>query len=124
MVAQEHPSWHTATVPPAAHIAPDGSAVSAIDLKKTYTVTEREGGAMAALRSLLRREKTDVEAVAGISFHLSSGEIAGFLGPNGARKTTTLKMLSGLLIPRGDTCRSSGTPPRGAKRRFSGRSRW
>jgi len=78
---------------------PDGSAVTAVDLRKTYTVTEREGGAMAALRSLFRREKTEVEAVAGITFRLAPGEIVGFLGPNGAGKTTTLKMLSGLLYP-------------------------
>jgi len=118
MVAQEHPFWHTVTMPPAAHIAPDGSAVSAIDLKKTYTVTEREGGAMAALRSLLRREKTDVEAVAGISFHLSPGEIVGFLGPNGAGKTTTLKMLSGLLYPTGGHVSVLGHTPSRREKAF------
>ena len=79
----------------------DSCAVSVRDLRKTYTVTEREGGALAAFRSILRREKTEVHAVAGITFSLAPGEIVGFLGPNGAGKTTTLKMLSGLLYPTG-----------------------
>ena len=74
-------------------------AVSVRTLRKTYVVTEREGGVVAALRSLVRREKTEVLAVDGISFELLPGEVVGFLGPNGAGKTTTLKMLSGLLHP-------------------------
>ncbi|HUI63376.1 MAG TPA: ATP-binding cassette domain-containing protein [Bacteroidota bacterium] len=74
-------------------------AISVHDLRKSYVVSEREGGVLEALRSLIRRERTDVPAVAGISFSVAPGEIVGFLGPNGAGKTTTLKMLSGLLHP-------------------------
>jgi ABC-2 type transport system ATP-binding protein len=69
------------------------------DLCKTYLVSERESGTLAALQSLVRRRKVEILAVDGISFDLSPGEIVGFLGPNGAGKTTTLKMLSGLLHP-------------------------
>jgi ABC-2 type transport system ATP-binding protein len=38
-------------------------------------------------------------AVDGCSFHVRSGEIFGFLGPNGSGKTTTIRMLTGLLPP-------------------------
>jgi len=75
------------------------SAIRIRDLRKTYVVSERESGARAALRSLVRRRAREVHAVDGISLDLSPGEIVGFLGPNGAGKTTTLKMLSGLLHP-------------------------
>ena len=69
------------------------------DLCKTFTVSAREAGVKAALRSLVRRKKEKIPAVDTISFDLSPGEVVGFLGPNGAGKTTTLKMLSGLLYP-------------------------
>ncbi|MEA3203033.1 MAG: type transport system ATP-binding protein, partial [Thermoplasmata archaeon] len=38
-------------------------------------------------------------AVRGISFTVQRGEIFGLLGPNGSGKTTTIKLLLGLLFP-------------------------
>jgi ABC-2 type transport system ATP-binding protein len=38
-------------------------------------------------------------AVAGVSFEIHPGEIFGMLGPNGSGKTTTIRMLCGLLAP-------------------------
>ena len=78
---------------------PQSPVIQIDDLSKIYTVTEREAGLAAAMRSLVKRKTRDVRAVDGISFSVSKGEIVGFLGPNGAGKTTTLKMLSGLLYP-------------------------
>jgi ABC-2 type transport system ATP-binding protein len=74
-------------------------AIRVADLRKTFRVPVREGGVAAALRSLVRREHRDIEAVGGVSFAIEPGEVVGFLGPNGAGKTTTLKMLAGLLYP-------------------------
>lgn len=39
----------------------------------------------------------DFTAVDGVSFHVNAGEIFGFLGPNGSGKTTTIRMMLGLL---------------------------
>ncbi|WP_315821899.1 ABC transporter ATP-binding protein [Paraflavitalea speifideaquila] len=41
----------------------------------------------------------DFTAVDGISFEVQQGEIFGFLGANGAGKTTAMRMLCGLSIP-------------------------
>ena len=41
----------------------------------------------------------DVQAVDGVSFDISDGELFGLLGPNGAGKTTTINMLTGLARP-------------------------
>jgi len=73
--------------------------ISVRNLRKTYMVPEREAGALAAVRGLVRRRTREVVAVDGVTCGVEPGEIVGFLGPNGAGKTTTLKMLSGLLFP-------------------------
>ena len=85
-------------------------AIEVKDLSKTYRVSERSAGLVAALKGLVRRQKKDVRAVRSINFQVEPGEVVGFLGPNGAGKTTTLKMLSGLLYPtsgRTTTCARS-----------------
>lgn len=65
--------------------------------------------------------RTTVEAVKDVSFAVHRGEIVGFLGPNGSGKTTTIKMLLGLIFPTGGTARMFGEPvPSQAARRRIG----
>ena len=87
------------------------AVVEVRDLRKTFRVTERQEGLAATLRSFVRRQRRDINAVAGITFGIEAGEVVGFLGPNGAGKTTTLKMLSGLLYPTGGEARVLGFVP-------------
>lgn len=37
--------------------------------------------------------------------------MVGFIGPNGAEKSTTIKILSGILVPDGGTCTVGGLVP-------------
>ncbi len=50
-------------------------------------------------------------AVAGVDLTIARGEIFGFLGSNGCGKTTTMKMLTGLLPADGGEARILGRPP-------------
>jgi ABC-2 type transport system ATP-binding protein len=47
----------------------------------------------------LKRNYGNVPAVKGISYSVSKGEMFGLVGPDGAGKTTTIRMLTGLLMP-------------------------
>jgi ABC-2 type transport system ATP-binding protein len=56
----------------------------------------------------LTRKFGDFTAVDHISFEVDRGEIFGFLGANGAGKTTAMRMLTGLLIPTEGEARVAG----------------
>src|SRR5271166_411284 len=58
-----------------------------------------EGGAVAIEAKNLTMQFGNFVAVDHVSFHIERGEIFGFLGSNGCGKTTTMKMLTGLLPP-------------------------
>ncbi len=49
----------------------------------------------------LRKSFGDLKVVDGLSLQVAKGEICGFLGANGSGKTTTIRMLCGLLVPDG-----------------------
>src|SRR5438874_11846896 len=51
----------------------------------------------AIVAEKLVRKFGDVTAVDGVSFQVQSGEVFGFLGPNGSGITTVIKMLTGIL---------------------------
>jgi ABC-2 type transport system ATP-binding protein len=45
-----------------------------------------------------------------VTFELSAGEVTGYLGPNGSGKTTTVRMLTGLIEPTSGSVTFRGTP--------------
>ena len=66
---------------------------------------------MIAIGHLTKRYR-NITAVDGLSFESGPGRVAGFLGPSGAGKTTTLPMLLGLARPDGGTATITGPAPR------------
>ncbi|MEO7043123.1 MAG: ABC transporter ATP-binding protein, partial [Gemmatimonadaceae bacterium] len=56
----------------------------------------------------LTRKFGDFTAVDAITFDVQRGEVFGFLGANGAGKTTAIKMLIGLLAPTSGTASVAG----------------
>ena len=73
------------------------------------------------VQELTRRFGT-FTAVDAISFSVAPGEVFGFLGANGAGKTTAIRMLTGLLAPTSGHARVAGcdveSDPEGVKRRI------
>lgn len=63
-----------------------------------------------------------VEAVSDVSFDVPAGSIFGFLGANGAGKTSTIKVLAGLSEPTAGSAMVAGVPvtPAGDHRRLLG----
>jgi len=56
----------------------------------------------------LRKTFGDFVAVDSIDFNVNQGEIFGFLGPNGSGKTTTIRMLCGVIAPTSGGARVMG----------------
>ena len=85
--------------------------IEAESLTKTFRTRIKPEGLRAGLRSVVRPQYRDVEAVKRVSFSVEEGEVLAFLGPNGAGKSTTIKMLTGILTPSGGSSRVLGLDP-------------
>jgi ABC-2 type transport system ATP-binding protein len=81
------------------------------NLTKTYRVYQKSEGLWAAVRGLFKREYKEVRAVRGINLAIEQSEFVAFLGPNGSGKTTTLKLLSGVIVPTSGTAQVMGFTP-------------
>ena len=62
-----------------------------------------ETGVAIATRGLTKRHRSGQVAVDGIDLVVPTGSVYGFLGPNGSGKTTTIRMLLGLVRPTAGT---------------------
>ncbi|WP_127529568.1 ABC transporter ATP-binding protein [Paenibacillus kobensis] len=87
-------------------------------LSKSFNYYEKELGFKKSLKNLVKRKSLIKEAVSEISFAIEQGEMVGFLGPNGSGKTTTLKMLSGILYPTSGQVNVFGYVPWERKKEF------
>ncbi len=87
-------------------------------LTKVFKSFRREEGLAAALKSLVKRTKTEISAVADVNFEIAPGEMVGYIGANGAGKSTTIKMLTGILTPTSGEIRCNGFEPHRERTRY------
>lgn len=81
------------------------------DLHRSFTVRKKVGR--------LRRQTKVVHAVDGISASIQPAEAVGYIGANGAGKSTTIKMLTGILVPSSGRVRTCGYDPVPQRRRLA-----
>ncbi|MGG4461941.1 ATP-binding cassette domain-containing protein [Brevibacillus porteri] len=68
-------------------------------LQKDFRIHQSRPGLGGAFRDLFSREYKTVNAVDDLSFTVEEGEMFALIGENGAGKSTTIKMLTGILTP-------------------------
>lgn len=81
------------------------------DVTKIFVSPKKYPGLKGALKGLFSNEKETKVAVNHISFSIDKGEIVGYIGSNGAGKSTTIKMMTGILTPTEGECLIGGVNP-------------
>lgn len=94
------------------------NAIEVKDLRKTFKVQKNREGLKGAFLDLFKREYNEVAAVKDISFTIPQGEICGYIGENGAGKSTTIKMLTGILVPTSGHLSVGGFVPHEEREKF------
>ncbi len=89
------------------------------ELTKEFRTFRRREGVLGAVQNLFVREHVTVHAVDRISFSIEPGEMVGYIGANGAGKSTTIKILTGILVPTGGKVLSNGFVPYRDRRRYT-----
>ncbi len=93
------------------HKTSETPLISVKQLSKQFTVAQRGEGLKGAIGYLFSRKYRRVKAVSDVSFDIASGEMIGYIGRNGAGKSTTIKMLTGILVPSGGSIDVDGIVP-------------
>lgn len=81
------------------------------NLSKEFKSNKKYPGFKGAIKSFFSREYIIKKAVDNISFEIEDGEIVGYIGANGAGKSTTIKMMTGILSPSSGTISINGLIP-------------
>lgn len=88
-----------------------GNVIELKYVRKEFVTTKQYPGFKGAVKHLFTKEIVKKVAVDGVSFAIKEGEIVGYIGSNGAGKSTTIKMMSGILTPTEGICLINGIEP-------------
>lgn len=85
--------------------------ITAEGLSKSFRRYDREPGVVGSVKALFHRRYETVTAVDGVSFEVAAGARVAYIGVNGAGKSTTVKMLTGIMTPTSGRCTVDGIEP-------------
>lgn len=81
------------------------------ELSKVFRKPIRGTGVSGMAKTLFSRKYEEIRAVDKISFTVPDGQIVGYIGANGAGKSTTIKMMCGILTPTSGSILIDGVEP-------------
>jgi len=81
------------------------------NLTKEFKTAVREEGVFGMFRTLFSTKYNIKTAVNNISLKINDGEMVGYIGSNGAGKSTTIKMMCGILTPTRGSIEIDGIEP-------------
>lgn len=81
------------------------------NLTKEFKFRKNEPGLKGAIKGLFTSSNESKTAVNNVSFDIAPGEVVGYIGANGAGKSTTIKMMTGILVPTRGKCTVNGVVP-------------
>lgn len=81
------------------------------DVSKHFRQKQRSERLRDALRNMVNPPYREVLALQQVNLQIRRGEIVAYAGANGAGKSTTIKLLSGMLVPDSGTVRALGMDP-------------
>lgn len=73
--------------------------IEAKNLRKEYRINQKKEGLTGAILNVFNPKYVKKVAVNNVNFSIEKGEMVGYIGANGAGKSTTIKMLTGILTP-------------------------
>ncbi|MFD9628045.1 ABC transporter ATP-binding protein [Peribacillus muralis] len=94
-------------------------AIQVKQLRKEFKSASSRSGLKGAFRDLLTRNYKIVPAVNDINFTVKKGEMVAYIGENGAGKSTTIKMLTGILEPTAGEITVNGMNPHREREKFT-----
>jgi ABC-2 type transport system ATP-binding protein len=98
---------------------PEPAIIDVDDLSREFRVRRKSPNGKGFSRLL--RDRSTLTAVDRVSFAVAPGESVGYIGANGAGKSTTIKMLTGILVPTSGSVRTCGLDPVRQRRRLARR---
>ncbi len=78
----------------------DSPAIQLNNVTKTFEQWQRGGSVKDMLRNLIKPRKKIITALDDITLTIQRGEFVAYAGANGAGKSTTMKLLAGMLVPK------------------------
>lgn len=89
----------------------DNLAINIKNVSKTFVQWQRSNSIENIFKNFIKSEKKTIIALDNISLSIKKGEFVAYAGANGAGKSTTMKLLSGMLLPQNGEISVLGRSP-------------